>query len=143
MLRQTRIIRNQFFGPLIASLLALLVAGCATPVPPTGSVSDPVAVTPPAPAVVSRPPRLALVLGGGWLLGLAIQRGKGIAGATAGLWWLCAAGTLGAWAVSLWGLGHQTDWSPWGNAWTLDTGRWSRYTQLLLWFGLWQTPVLA
>lgn len=79
-------------------------------------------------------PWLALVLGGGWLLGLAIQRGKGIAGATAGLWWLCAAGTLGAWAVSLWGLGHQTDWSPWGNAWTLDTGRWSRYTQLLLWF---------
>lgn len=71
MLKQTRIIRNQFLGPLIASLLAVLVAGCATPVPPTGSVSDPVTVTPPAPAVASRPPRLALVLGGGAARGFA------------------------------------------------------------------------
>jgi NTE family protein len=71
MLKQTRIIRNQFLGPLIASLLALLLAGCATPVPPAGSVSDPVAVTPPAPAVASRPPRLGLVLGGGAARGFA------------------------------------------------------------------------
>lgn len=67
MIRQTRIIRNQIFGPLVASFLALLMAGCATSPPPIEPVPAPVA----APAVAPRPPRLALVLGGGAARGFA------------------------------------------------------------------------
>lgn len=71
MIRQTRIIRNQFLQTFAAILLLLLLGACATPVPSTEPVPGPVVAPVLPPAVAPRPPRVALVLGGGAARGFA------------------------------------------------------------------------
>lgn len=71
MIRQTRIIRNQFFLTFVATLLLLLLGACATPVVPIEPVPAPVVAPVLPPAVAPRPPRVALVLGGGAARGFA------------------------------------------------------------------------
>ena len=85
MIRQTRIIRNQFLRMqdwlrhsgrpaarmVLAAVVAGMFAGCATPPPPVEPPAAPVAVVPAPPLPVARPPRVALVLGGGAARGFA------------------------------------------------------------------------
>ena len=85
MIRQTRIIRNQFFclqdwlrhagrsaaRIVLAAVVAGMFAGCATPPSPVEPPVAPIAVVPSPPLPVARPPRVALVLGGGAARGFA------------------------------------------------------------------------
>lgn len=84
MIRLTRIIRNTFFDDLqlpaspalpggrwaIVALMVLALVGCTTP-PPSPTVTGPVDAAPAPPVAAPRPPRLALVLGGGAARGFA------------------------------------------------------------------------